>query len=130
MRLKVLLPTGVLVDEPVRKVSVEAADGEVTLLPRHLDLAAVIVPGVLAFEREDGSEAFAAVGEGVLVKCGEEVLLSTRQGTRGEALGELEARVEQDFKSLDEREEAARTSLNKIEATFVHRFIEFEHGSG
>ncbi len=32
------------------------------------------------------------------------------------------------YEKLDERVETARTSLNKIEATFVHRFIEMKHG--
>lgn len=128
MRLKVLLPTGVLVDEAVRKVGAEAADGELTLLPRHADLATALVPGVLSFESPDGVEGFVAVAEGVLVKCGEEVLVSTRKGVRGSELGQLRARIQEDFLALDEREESARTALGKIEATFVLRFVELEHG--
>jgi len=128
MRLKVLLPTEVLVDEPVRKIGAEAADGELTLLPRHVDLATALAPGVLSFEPAAGGEQFVAVGEGVLVKCGEEVLVSTRQGVRGSELGKLRERVEDEFAKIDERAESARNSLNKIEATFVHRFIELTHG--
>ncbi len=128
MRLKVLLPTGVLVDEEVRKIGTEDMDGELTLLDRHIDLTTALPPGVLSFERPDGREEFVAVGEGVLVKCGEEVLVSTRQGVRGTELGKLRERVQQKYEELDERAITARTSLNKIEATFVHRFIELKHG--
>ena len=67
MNLKVLLPTGVLLDEQVRKVNVEAGDGELTLLPRHVDMTTTVVPGVLVFETAGGREEFAAVAEGVLV---------------------------------------------------------------
>ena len=128
MKLKVLLPTEVLVDAEVRKVSVEAEDGALTLLGRAADQATALVPGVLTYESADGAEHFLAVAEGVMLKCGDEVLVSTRKAARGEALGQLRETVETQFLELDEREQSARISLNKIEATFVHRFIELEHG--
>ena len=68
------------------------------------------------------------IEDGVLVKCGPEVLVSTRKGVRGTELGTLRDRVQEEFEEMDERVETARTSLNKIEATFVHRFIELKHG--
>ena len=128
MRLKVLLPTQVLVDEQVNKIGAQAEDGELTLLPRHIDLMTTLSPGVLSFELPGGREEFVAVGEGVLVKCGEQVLVSTRQGVRGGELGALREKVQAEFAALDEQAEMARTSLGKIEATFVHRFMELEHG--
>ena len=128
MRLKVLLPTEVLVDEQVQKISAEAEDGELTLLPRHIDLTTALSPCVLSFELAGGREEFVAVAEGVLVKRGEEVLVSTRKGVRGAELGKLRERIQEEFEELDERAEIARTSLNKIEATFVHRFVELKHG--
>ena len=128
MKLKVLLPTEILVDEEVQKIGAEAEDGELTLLPRHIDLTTTLTPGVLSFELPGGREEFVAVAEGVLVKCGEQVLVSTRQGVRGTELGKLRQRVQEEFTKLDERAETARMSLNKIEATFVHRFIESKHG--
>jgi F-type H+-transporting ATPase subunit epsilon len=129
MRLKVLLPTRVLVDEEVRKVGAEAQDGALTLLPAALDLATVLVPGVLEFEHADGREEFVAVAEGVMVKAGDEVLVSTRKGVRGTELGRLREQVEKEFLHLDEQETTARTALARIEATFVHRFIELGHGA-
>jgi len=129
MKLKVLLPTGVLVDEEVHKVGAEAEDGELTLLPRHIDLTTALPPGVLSFELPGGREEFAAIGEAVLVKCGEDVFVSTRKGVRGAELGKLREKVREEFTELDDRAETARSSLNKIEATFVHRFIELKHGN-
>jgi F-type H+-transporting ATPase subunit epsilon len=129
MKLKVLLPDRTLVDEEdVRKVSLEAEDGAITLLARHQDLATALVPGILSFESAGGGETFLALAEGTLVKCGEEVLVSARRGILGPELGNLRERVEAEFRQLDERETSARTALAKIEATFVHRFIELEHG--
>ena len=129
MKLKVLLPTGTLVDEEVRKIGAEAADGALTIRPRHVDLATALVAGVLSYEPTAGGERFVAVGEGVLVKCGDQVLVSVRKAARSDELGSLRQRVQADFRDADEREVSARIALNKIEATFVHRFIELEHGT-
>jgi F-type H+-transporting ATPase subunit epsilon len=126
VKLKVLLPTGVLVDEEVTKVTLEASDGEMTLLPGHIDMTAPVVPGVLSYVA-GGNEQFVAVADGILVVLGDEVLVSVRKGVRGPALGRLRERIDEEFRWRDEHEQQARTALNKMEATFVHRFIELGH---
>ena len=124
MRLKVLLPTEVLLDEEVRKVTAEARNGSFCLLPAHIDFVAALVPGLLSFEIGGGKEVFLAVDEGVLVKQGENVLVSTRNAVRGPDLGRLRRTVEEEFKVLDDRERMARSAIAKIEAGFVRRFLE------
>ena len=129
MNLKVLLPTGVLIEEEVTKVIAEAPNGFFCLLPKHVDFAAAIVPGILSFEAAGGREEFLAVDEGILIKCGQEVLVSTRNAVRGPDLGQLRRTVEERFKVLDDREKTARSAMVKIEAGFVRRFLEIQgHG--
>jgi F-type H+-transporting ATPase subunit epsilon len=125
MRLKVLLPNEVLVDEEVQKVIAEAENGSFCLLPRHVDFVATLVPGLLSFE-DSGGEVFLAIDEGVLVKFGETVLVSTRNAVRGTRLGELRETIETQFKTLDDRERKSRSAMAKIEAGFVRRFLEIQ----
>jgi F-type H+-transporting ATPase subunit epsilon len=124
MQLKVLLPTEVLVDEEARKVTAEAENGAFTLLPRHIDFVAALVPGLLSYETADGQERFLAIDEGVLVKCGREVLVSTRHAVRGPDLGRLQQTIREQFDVLDERERLARSAMAKIEVDFMRRFLE------
>ncbi|NQT87153.1 F0F1 ATP synthase subunit epsilon [bacterium] len=124
MNLKVLLPTKVLVDEDAAKVTAEAANGSFSLLPRHIDFVAPLAPGLLSFETPSGREEFLAVDEGVLVKCGDEVLVSTRQAVRGADLGALQDTVDAQFSVLDEKEKAARAASARLEADLVRRFME------
>ena len=124
MQLKVLLPTEVLVDEAVTQVTAEAENGSFCLLPRHVDFAAALAPGLLSFEKGDGREEFLAIDEGMLVKCGGEVLVSTRRAARGADLGELQRTIDQQFSVLDEHEKAARTASARLEADLVRRFME------
>ena len=126
MRLRIVLPSHIEVDEPVRKVNAEAQDGAFCLLPRHVDFVTTLVPGLLSYEPEGGGEAFLAVGGGTLVKSGDEVLVSTTYSARGPELGRLREAVEEKFRQLDEREQKARSAVSKIEADFIRRLIELE----
>jgi F-type H+-transporting ATPase subunit epsilon len=127
MRLKVLLPTEVLVDEEVVKVVAEAENGSFCLLPRHIDFVAALVPGLLSFvPAGNGAEEFLAVDEGILVKCGPEVMVSTRQAVRGPELGTLKATVEKTFKVRTDQEKRARSALANLEAKFIRRFLKLE----
>ena len=129
MNLKVLLPTEVLVQEDVAKVTAEAYNGSFCLLPKHVDFAAALVPGILSFETAGGREEFLAVDEGILVKCDEEVMVSTRNAMRGPDLGQLRLTVVERFTVLNDREKTARSAMVKIEAGFVRRFLEIQrHG--
>lgn len=124
MKLSVLLPTEVLVEEEVSKVTAEAENGSFCLLPRHIDFVAALVPGILSFEPRTGSEQFVAVDEGILVKAGERVMVSTKNAVRGRELGRLKQTVDEQFMALDEHEKRARSAASKIEADLVRKFVE------
>jgi F-type H+-transporting ATPase subunit epsilon len=126
LRLQVLLPTEILVDEPAIKVLAEAENGSFCLLPRHIDFVAALVPGVLTFVTPAGAETFAAIDEGILVKCGQDVFVSTLNGVRGTDLGRLKALVEERFLELGEHERKARTALARLEAGTLRGFLELQ----
>jgi len=126
MRLKVLLPTHILVDEEIIKVIAEAENGSFCLLQRHIDFAAALVPGLFSFVTAQGVEQFLAVDEGVLIKCGSEVLVSTRNAVIGPDLGLLKQTIRKQFVELEDREKMSRSALAKLEANFVRRFMELE----
>lgn len=127
MKLRVLLPTHVLLEADVIKIIAEAGNGHFCLLPRHVDFVAELVPGLLSFERVDGGEEFLAVDRGVLVKCAGDVLVSARLAVAGAPLGALRRTVEEEFEHVDEHERQARSAVAKLEAYFVRRFLELEH---
>ena len=126
MNLKVLLPSEVFLDRQVLKLTAEAPNGFFCLLPRHIDFVATIVPGILSFLDSDGFEHFIAVDEGTLVKCGPQVLVSTRHAVMSEDLGQLQQVVEQQFESIDERERLARSAAARLESGMVRRFMDLE----
>jgi F-type H+-transporting ATPase subunit epsilon len=123
MRLKVVLPMRIFLDQEVTKVVAEAANGSFCLLPKHIDFVAALVAGIISFESEKGEE-YLAVDEGVLVKRASEVRVSTRRAVRSKDLGELKQTVKQEFRTLDERERKTRSILAKLEADFAKSLFE------
>lgn len=129
MRLRVHLPTEVLVDEDVGKVIAEAENGSFCLLPRHVDFVAALVPGLLSFVNLEGQEVYVAVDQGVLVKCGRDVLVSTWGGALGTDLRRLSILVEEKFLELDEHERKTRSALARLEAGALRDFRELQERS-
>lgn len=128
MRLKVLLPEKVLLNQEAEKVNAEGEDGSFVLLPRHVDFISSLVPGLLSYTPPRGEEIFLATDHGILVKCGNEVLVSTRLAVLGPELGTLEKIVEESFKEVSEKERNTRSALARLEADLARRFFEWSGG--
>jgi F-type H+-transporting ATPase subunit epsilon len=126
MRLKLLLPNEILIDEPVQKIIAKAHNGSFCLEPRHIDFVSALMPGLLMYISETGQEAFVAIDEGTLVKCGDEVLISTYNAVIGNDLATLRDTVENRFVQMGESERIARSALARLEAGVIRRFTQME----
>lgn len=124
MRLEVITPMSVCVDRPVRRIVAEAPDGYFGMLPGHVDFISELVPGILLYETEEGTERFVAVNSGTLVKCGDEVRVAVRGAVEGDDLQKLRARVKAEFRQHDEEERESRAALARLEASMIRRFRE------
>jgi len=129
MNLKILLPFKVLLEAAdIRRMVVETSSGFVGFWPRRLDCAAVLVPGILTYEGEDGGEQFVAVDRGVLVKTGTCVRVSARNAVAGGDLGSLRRLVEAQFKVIEESERESRAMLSKMETEIIRETTRFHSG--
>ena len=124
MRLRIHEPSERFLDTEVVKVVAESPKGYFCVLPRHVDMVTVLVPGILYYGTDRGEEHFLAVNGGIMVKQDDEVSIATTMAVSGE-LGFLKSTVERLIHDVDEKEKKARTSLAKLEADFVRRFIAF-----
>ncbi len=128
MNLKILLPYKVFAEKTgVSRIVARSSEGSFGLLPHRLDCVAALVPGILVFETEAEGEVYMAVDEGVLVKSGQDVLVSVRNAIGGTDLSKLHAAVDQEFLNLNDQEKKVRSVLAKLESGFIRRFAEFHH---
>ena len=126
MKLKVWVPSDVVLDRDVTKIKAEAESGWFSVLPRHVDFVTSLVPGVLAYELPAGSTEYLAIDRGILVKCGADVSVSTRSAIPGADLGGLRQAVESQFRALHEKEQSTRQLEAKLEADLVRGLVEME----
>ena len=122
MKLKVLLPAEVLLNEEVEKITAEAEHGFFTLLPRHVDFVAALVPGIVSYLKTGGTEHFLALDEGILVKQGDQVYVSAARAMPGDDLDQLQDTVENELKVLSENEKKARNVMSRLEVDTLRRF--------
>ena len=126
MRMRILTPIEVVIDERVLKIVAVATNGAFGILPRHIDFVAPLPPGVLTYMTEEGKECFVGLDEGTLLKRGKEVRISCLNAISGRDLESLQHHVRQQFHLREEQERTARSALARLEANVVRRFIELE----
>jgi F-type H+-transporting ATPase subunit epsilon len=123
MKLKVLVPDRILVDQEVSRIVAWDRDGSFCLLPRHTDYVSAMSPGLLSFEVNDGYAEFLAVDEGVLVKQGSDVLVATRRAVSEPELEALKVSLREKIVALDEEELRTRSVIAELEADCVKQYV-------
>jgi F-type H+-transporting ATPase subunit epsilon len=111
----------------VSRIVAQTEAGSFGLLPHRLDCVAALVPGILVYETRADGEVCIAVDEGVLIKVGQEVVVSVRRAMRGADLGQLREAVEREFMVIDEHERDVRSVMTKLETSFLRRYANFRH---
>lgn len=128
MRLVVVTPNEVVLDAKASKITAEASNGSFTLLPRHIDFVAPLVPGLLVHTHGDDEQTLAVDG-GVLVKQGHDVRVAARAAVAGDGVLELQRAMKTAFRRMSETEHRARSALAHLETDAIRRLIELErHG--
>ena len=67
MKLEIVTPEGVAYTADARMVTMQAVDGQIGVLPRHMPLLTRITPGEILVRTSDGGEAALALGDGLVV---------------------------------------------------------------
>ena len=112
----------------VSRIVAETREGSFGLLPHRLDCVAALAPGILTYETTSDGEVFVAVDAGVLVKTGQNVLVSVRRALGGSDLSQLREAVEKEFLTLDEHEQSVRSVLAKMEGDLIRRMGSLHNG--
>ncbi len=87
---------------------------------------AALVPGILTY-RIPAGKVYLAVAEGILVKSGDQVLVSVRRAIAGSDLSTLHDSVTRDFLSVDAEQRVVRHAVASMESAFFARFDRLDH---
>jgi F-type H+-transporting ATPase subunit epsilon len=128
VRLSILLPYRVFLEaDGLSRIVARTSIGSLGILPRRLDFAVSLVPGILEYSGPDG-DVFVAVDEGLLVKSGDEVIAAVHDAAGGADPGLLRKTIEDVFRSREEEQRAFREAMVRFEGEFVRRFLESSRG--
>lgn len=98
MELKVLLPFRTFSEtKNIKRIVMETKKGTVGLLPQRIDCVAAIVPSIFTYETEEEGIHYLAIDEGVLVKAGDQILLSVHNAIGGPNSGGLQKKANEEF---------------------------------
>jgi F-type H+-transporting ATPase subunit epsilon len=74
LNLKIISPKKIVLEKEVDSVTVPAYDGEITILPHHINLISLLNEGIIKI-RANNQEEFYAIGGGYLQTDGNEVIV-------------------------------------------------------
>jgi len=124
MTLKILLPFRVFAEiKNVSRIVMETSEGSFGILPKRLDCVAALVPGIFTYETDQVH--YVAIDEGIMIKAGNEVMISVRKAIGGADLGKLHESVDREFKQLDELEKNSRSVMAKLETSLMLQLEKF-----
>lgn len=128
LNLRIYTPSQLFLEEVIKKVSVYGKEGFYTILPNHIDYISSFDDGIIIFEKQDSSKIFIGVNQGVLIKTGREIQISTFSAVYGgTSLDELKnvlktlIEKEEELMNLDKK---LKVSLRNIEINlFNNNFV-------
>lgn len=132
INLKIITPEKITLNETVDKVVVPSKDGELGILPHHLNLMAAIAPGELKITKGTKTDNY-AIGDGLLqVQDNQVTILTDLARTPSEidekAVEEARKRAELALQQ-DLSDEEYATTLAIVEKSLVQLKIKRRHRS-
>ncbi len=126
IRLKVMMPTHVVLQTQALSVNVDALGGARGFLPHHIDFACNLQSGIISYIDEDKQEGFVALDGGVLVKKGQNLFISTPDAVASSHLADLEDFIARKAEEDRKLERSSRGTVARLEVALVRRMMELQ----
>ena len=75
IKFEIVTQEGVVLKEMIYQVTVPTKEGEITILPKHMPLVSILVPGVVEIKKENGDMEIACVSGGFIEVLRNKVVL-------------------------------------------------------
>ena len=136
IHVEVITPDQLVFEGHVKSVSLPTPDGEITILPDHIPLVSIVIPGTAVIRSDDG-EQMLAVTRGVVEIDGKSIRILVQSADRAEDLEEAvieqaKARAEELLKERreDTEEFAEATALLERELAKLQVVRRRRHSRG
>jgi F-type H+-transporting ATPase subunit epsilon len=124
MRLRIITPLSVIVDEDALAVRAEDDSGSFGILPGHADFLTSLAISVVGWKQSDGSRRFCAVRRGLLsITSGKDVAVATREAIVGDDLATLDSIVLERFRADIDQERSERIESMRLQLNAIRRIV-------
>ncbi|WP_116131548.1 F0F1 ATP synthase subunit epsilon [Tropicimonas sp. IMCC34043] len=123
MRLRIVTPLSVVIDEDIDSLRAEDASGSFGILSGHAPFLTALAISIVSWRRA-GAERFCAVRGGVLtVTAGTAIAIATREAVAGTDLATLDAEVLARFQSDADEERVEHVETVRLQLHAIRRMI-------
>lgn len=122
-KFEIVSPEKVVLKAAATQVSIPTVDGEITILPTHIPLVALLKSGVIEVKLVDGGHDVMAISGGLVEVLANKVVVLADSAERAEELNE--ELIEQARRRAEELKEQARHQ-DSVEFTRLSAVIEQE----
>ncbi len=119
MLLKIITPKAVVLEEEVESVTAPGADGDLTILPRHVRILTLLKEGIITIRRNKSDEDFLAIGAGYLETDGQETHILVSRAYNQSAVDQK--LTEEALKKATEAVAKSKDESERIEASLTMR---------
>jgi F-type H+-transporting ATPase subunit epsilon len=131
MKLRIITPLSVVVDDDALSVRAEDASGNFGILPGHADFLTSLAISVVGWKRIDGVRRYCAVRRGMLsMTGGKDVAVATREAIVGDDLATLDTAVLDRFRTEIEEERSERFESVQLQINAIRRIVSRLGSSG
>jgi F-type H+-transporting ATPase subunit epsilon len=125
LRLDIVTPDATAYSEDVHMVTLPAIEGQIGVLPRHVPLLTMVVPGEMIV-RKDGHETFLAVGEGLVLVTGDRVAIVTDMAVSAESIDEAKAEEARQRAAARLRDKLADEEVASVNASLARSLAQLK----
>lgn len=123
MRLRIVTPLSIVVDETAESLRAEDASGSFGIRPGHAAFLTALSVSILSW-KAGGTERFCALRGGVLTVTGGDIIaIATREAVAGDDLATLDTEVLARFQSDAEAERVEHVETMRLQMHAIRRMI-------
>ncbi len=87
IKLEIVTLDGIVYSEPVEMVTLQGAEGKMSIRPHHTPLIAPLAPGEMIVQK-NGHKDFLAIGEGIVLISSDVIAVVTDMAVAAESIDE------------------------------------------
>jgi len=125
LRLEIVTPDAIVYSEDVDMVTFTSVEGQLGILPQHVNLMTQLVPGEMIV-RKGGHDEFLAVGEGLVEVTGERVAILTDMAIAADKIDEAKVEEARQRAEARLREKISAEEIASVNASLARSLAQLQ----